>query len=1013
MVPANTPYGPHDARSSDARDRRAAAQAAPEISSMGAIKRGDVPKPDLEEILQRASRAREASAPSRAALGLQGTDRLVHSPTAIDFQSETTIAQNDNFVVVGFNDYRGFGLPDISVSGYAYSSDGGMTWTDGGQLPTSGGDQVFGDPDVKTWTDPNTSQIYFFYSSLYTDALGQSSLCLHVSTDGGATWVGPRAVSTATSATDFPDKEFMDVDPETGRIFISWTNFGAGTTMRVTYSDDFGLNWAGLTSFGNSGQGSVPRTDGSSSNVYIGWRRSTDIQFVRSTNNGATWSAPAAIASGLVNPMNPYGSDRIHGFMSMDVYDSNGDIYMVYASRNMAPDFSEVYFIRSVNDGVSWSSPLAINNNPGADRSQYFPWLSVDQTDGRIDVIWLDQLNGAGTSDITELFHTHSADGGLTWSCPTPLSDGPFHAEYGNTTSQPNMGDYNQCVSDNGTMYTSFAKTGEASYLTFAPDTYADVHNVGGSAAPVGFASVAFNDAGCTSANGYAEAGETIDLFVTVKNYSDCLASITGITGTISTTTPGVTILNGTESFGNLSGVGSTTSNGAAFVILLELDPGFSSGDDIELVLTLTTSAGTAALPFSLATGAPTETTLLTETFDGVAVPALPAGWTTDTATGTANLWVTSTTFAASGANSVFCADIGTMSLNRLFSPSIAVPADCDLLDVTFEVTHDIELDVERRAWDGALLRIEIDDGVVQTKLAGAFASLFQPFYPWQMNRQDSADQPLQDLSCWSANTTPNFSSVHLQFPGLAGTTVRLRFDMGTDTVAGTTTGMFVDNVIVKSIKKESICTDPPTIDAAPSPVVFLSVPVNQTTCDSIFIVNDGPSSLTIAGIGGCTTAPFSIDTSMTLHTLPPGDTTKMYVCVTPTGLAPFNCTVTVSSNAVNGPTVIPVSVSAVTAVGPAVRLPFEIMSVAPNPFNPSTSVRFSLPEPMPVTAEVWSVDGARVVVLAEKQPFAAGANEVRWDGRNDRGFPVASGIYFVRITTSLGERTARAVLLK
>ncbi|UCH85633.1 MAG: T9SS type A sorting domain-containing protein, partial [Candidatus Latescibacterota bacterium] len=86
---------------------------------------------------------------------------------------------------------------------------------------------------------------------------------------------------------------------------------------------------------------------------------------------------------------------------------------------------------------------------------------------------------------------------------------------------------------------------------------------------------------------------------------------------------------------------------------------------------------------------------------------------------------------------------------------------------------------------------------------------------------------------------------------------------------------------------------------------------------------------------------------------------------------------------------------------------------VAPNPFNPSATIRFSLPQRMPVTAEVWSVTGAKVRVLANGRPFAAGENELRWNGRNDSGEPVASGVYFVRVSTELGEKVTRAVLLK
>ncbi len=200
----------------------------PQISPMGAYARGDVPIPTPEEIAQ----YNQGPWPTeQAPMGLQGNDVLVHSPTANDFQSETTIAKNGNYVVVGFNDVRGFSLPNVSVSGYAYSSNAGVTWTDGGQLPTAGGSSaVYGDPDVKTWTDPNDQQVYFYYSSLYDDAGGlravSASTCRPTAERRGRR----RAKSRHRRARrTFRDKVFMGVDPETGRIFVSWTNFGTTT----------------------------------------------------------------------------------------------------------------------------------------------------------------------------------------------------------------------------------------------------------------------------------------------------------------------------------------------------------------------------------------------------------------------------------------------------------------------------------------------------------------------------------------------------------------------------------------------------------------------------------------------------------------------------------------------------------------------------------------------------------------------------------------------------------------
>ena len=91
----------------------------------------------------------------------------------------------------------------------------------------------------------------------------------------------------------------------------------------------------------------------------------------------------------------------------------------------------------------------------------------------------------------------------------------------------------------------------------------------------------------------------------------------------------------------------------------------------------------------------------------------------------------------------------------------------------------------------------------------------------------------------------------------------------------------------------------------------------------------------------------------------------------------------------------------------------FAIIGVVPNPFNPSTQVRFTLPSALPVTADVWSVTGAKVRSLAEGATLAAGEHALRWDGRNADGQRVASGVYLFRVSTPLGSRVARMVLVQ
>ena len=52
-----------------------------------------------------------------------------------------------------------------------------------------------------------------------------------------------------------------------------------------------------------------------------------------------------------------------------------------------------------------------------------------------------------------------SDDGGLSWGKPTPLTDRPFHAAYGNDRGQPNIGDYNQAVAQGGELFAVWAGT--------------------------------------------------------------------------------------------------------------------------------------------------------------------------------------------------------------------------------------------------------------------------------------------------------------------------------------------------------------------------------------------------------------------------------------------------------------------------------------------------------------------------------------------------------------------------
>jgi len=84
-----------------------------------------------------------------------------------------------------------------------------------------------------------------------------------------------------------------------------------------------------------------------------------------------------------------------------------------------------------------------------------------------------------------------------------------------------------------------------------------------------------------------------------------------------------------------------------------------------------------------------------------------------------------------------------------------------------------------------------------------------------------------------------------------------------------------------------------------------------------------------------------------------------------------------------------------------------------PNPFNPTTTIRYDVVPPGGrVTIRVYDVAGRLVKTLTDAdQP--SGAKQVTWRGRDDRGHRVATGVYFYRMTAPGFEMTRKMVLLQ
>jgi|GEM_PF-3095649 len=103
-----------------------------------------------------------------------------------------------------------------------------------------------------------------------------------------------------------------------------------------------------------------------------------------------------------------------------------------------------------------------------------------------------------------------------------------------------------------------------------------------------------------------------------------------------------------------------------------------------------------------------------------------------------------------------------------------------------------------------------------------------------------------------------------------------------------------------------------------------------------------------------------------------------------------------------------------ISAVGTdeVARPHLQLGPISPNPFNPMTTINFSLSTAGSATLRVYNVSG-RLIWSWQWQKLQAGPNFVRWDGKSQHGQSVASGVYFFRLEANRQTRTAKAVLLK
>jgi hypothetical protein len=91
----------------------------------------------------------------------------------------------------------------------------------------------------------------------------------------------------------------------------------------------------------------------------------------------------------------------------------------------------------------------------------------------------------------------------------------------------------------------------------------------------------------------------------------------------------------------------------------------------------------------------------------------------------------------------------------------------------------------------------------------------------------------------------------------------------------------------------------------------------------------------------------------------------------------------------------------------------FVVTESFPNPFNSSVTIQYQIPTAGEVEGRIYNILGMRVKTIVPSQQQQAGKYSVHWDGKNDHGSDVSSGVYFIRIRWNDRMKTVRSVYLK
>jgi hypothetical protein len=303
------------------------------------------------------------------------------------------------------------------------TEDGGNTWSDEplpGVTVNSGGTiQRASDPWV---TIAPNGDVYVSCLPL-NDPSVQSSYGVYVnkSTDGGFTWSNPTALIVNTNNNLENDKDSITADSTNSNyVYAVWdrlnsgavSNQGPGPTL-FSVTSNAGQTWSTPQDILDPSNGQtisnqiVVLPNDTLVNMCVDINYGTganNIVVIRSTDHGATWSAPITVSSiddiGVSDPNTGAGVRTGEIVPQIAVDHTNGNMYVVWQTGSLSSGaHNDIAFSMSTDGGLTWSTPIKANQTPtnisAGDQQAFTPAVAV-AANGMVAVTYYDFRNNTG-----------------------------------------------------------------------------------------------------------------------------------------------------------------------------------------------------------------------------------------------------------------------------------------------------------------------------------------------------------------------------------------------------------------------------------------------------------------------------------------------------------------------------------------------------------------------------------------------------------------------------------------